>query len=766
MLAGVPFVVFHGGAMMKRFLLLLVTVLLMAAAPVCAAFAQDVFTLQTSNGSVPLHTQTIEEEVWLFLPAFAQLDQLSVEGAQLEWWDTEPDEDGLWYVDVICGEDVTEVYVMRSENLPALFLFSDDPVNEGIGYIEGDISHEAFTTATLAMVNVDGTLRHAETIANLRGRGNWTWNWPKKAYQIKLENRVDLLNTGDSANRARTWVLLAEGLDSTLLHNRITSDLAKELGLSAMDSEFVDLYYDGAYRGTYLLSEKVEVGEGRIDVLDYENLLKKWNNKVGQRDLDILPEGEAVNRYGNTYTYVEGVVEDSRPDVGAYFVEMESRTLTLSDPCWFTLNGADDPVYALKNPENATQKMVAYISERLQQAQDTLKAGGVNPETGRTIYDDFNVDAFARTMLLQELAYNVDGYTYSSSYFVLPEGETQFQPGPMWDFDLSYRYYWDGRNAGAAGFKDTQGWVTDFYAAPDFMECAQNIYLNELYPLLQNVLLGDQSGQYVQPLTAYQDWLAASAAMNEKVWGIIREGRFDYGDSYDAEIRMLRRFITQRSEWLMNVMNDLQPRDENSLALWMDVSFTNPDDSLRFHTAPWQGITAQAVSAEQLTEATEEDYALWQMEAVIASVDGKTLEGCSVTLNGTPVTARPQEDGTLLIRAVYEDQSYRPVDYYGDDVGLIYDYEKYIAAYPEVVEICEYDEEAVLDYFFDEGIYEAHVGNGLFDPKEVVKLQPYVADSLYDEWMNYYWEFLSWGYDSGWLQDTSARFVPSIADVP
>jgi hypothetical protein len=252
--------------------------------------------------------------------------------------------------------------------------------------------------------------------------------------------------------------------------------------------------------------------------------------------------------------------------------------------------------------------------------------------------------------------------------------------------------------------------------------------------------------------------------MNEKVWGIIREGRFDYGDTYDAEIRMLRRFITQRSEWLKNVMTDLQPRNDQHIALWMDVSFTNPDDSVRFHTAPWQSFAAEVVSTEQLTEATEDEYALWQLEAIISA--DRSLESCTVTLNGTPMTTQPQEDGTLLIRAIYEDQSYRPVDYYGDDVGLLYDYEKYIAAYPEVAEACEYDEEAVLDYFFDEGIYEAHIGNGMFDPKEVVKLQPYVEDSLYDDWMSYYWEFLSWGYDSEWLSNTSARFVPAVTDAP
>ncbi|MDD5897092.1 MAG: CotH kinase family protein [Clostridia bacterium] len=756
---------------MKQTGKMLLLALCLLLAPLWAGQAEDapVFVLSTEAGEVTLCPREMADGLWLFLPAFAQPEQLSVQGAALEWMDDEPDEDGLWYVDVLLEQEQGEtlpVTVMRSQNLRALFLFSDDPVAQGRAYIEDCTGHERTASATLALVDAQGAVNHRQKITALRGRGNWTWNWPKRPYQIKLENSVDLLDTGDSVNRSRTWVLLAECLDSTLLHNRITADLAKEIGLTAMDSEFVDLYYDGDYRGTYLLSEKVEVDEGRVDVLDYEKLLKKWNGKLGQNDLDALSVAEATNRFGNRFTYVQGVVEDSRPNVGAYFVEMESRDLTLSDPCYFTLRGSEHPVYALKNPEHASRSMVTYISERLQEAHDTLLAGGVNPSTGRTLQDDFDVDAFARTMLLQELSYNVDGYTYSSSYFVLRDGETRFEPGPVWDFDLSYRFYLDGRNAGATGFKDQRGWVTDFYRVPDFLERVQELYLTQLYPLICDVLLGDEYGQYLQPLTAYQSWLSASAAMNEKIWGIVNEGRFEYGASYDDEIHLLRRFLTRRSQWLYRAMTDLQPHNDRHIALWLDVGFTSPDTSLRIHTAPWQDIAVEVTGTEQLTGATEEDFALWKLNAVLSSPSGQSLEGFDVTLNGTPLTAKLQEDGTLAICAQYEDRSYRPVDYYGDDVGLIYQYEQYIADYPEVAQACGYDEEAVMDFFFNEGIYSGQVGNGLFDPHEAARLLPHVAAYLYDDWMSYYWEFLSWGCESGWMTDTNARFVPQVKDWP
>ena len=151
---------------------------------------------------------------------------------------------------------------------------------------------------------------------------------------------------------------------------------------------------------------------------------------------------------------------------------------------------------------------------------------------------------------------------------------------------------------------------------------------------------------------------------------------------------------------------------------------------------------------------------------MLSSPSGQPLEGFGVTLNGAPLTAKLQEDGTLAICAQYEDRSYRPVDYYGDDVGLIYQYEQYIADYPEVAQACGYDEEAVMDFFFNEGIYSGQVGNGLFDPHEAARLLPHVAAYLYDDWMSYYWEFLYWGCESGWMTDTNARFVPQVKDWP
>ena len=336
---------------MKRFALIMILAALMLCP--CASVAQGGWMLPVSSGSVELLPTELNGETWAFLPAFADLDSLFPGVQQTE-------EEGVWI-----AADGT--YVMQSD-LRALFLYSSDPVNEGRAFIENCERHVNRTTGSMAIIAQDGTVDHADKLRQIRGRGNGTWGNEKKPYQIKLENRADLLKTGNEEERARTWVLLAEAGDRTLLHNRLAFDLALELGMETTShSEYVDLYYDGEYRGVYLLAEKVEINEGRIDELDYEKLIERWNRNIGIRDLETLDINTKTNKYGQPYRYIDGLADSLFVDAGAYLLEMESPNgNTLSDRCWFR---ADDYGYiALKNPENASRPMVLYVSERLMEA--------------------------------------------------------------------------------------------------------------------------------------------------------------------------------------------------------------------------------------------------------------------------------------------------------------------------------------------------------------------------------------------------------------
>lgn len=118
----------------------------------------------------------------------------------------------------------------------------------------------------------------------------------------------------------------------------------------------------------------------------------------------------------------------------------------------------------------------------------------------------------------------------------------------------------------------------------------------------------------------------------------------------------------------------------------------------------------------------------------MAPLDGFAYQQPSVTINGTETECQLQEDGTLSIAFLFEDPSYRPTDAYGEDIGLVYDYQIYVERYPEIAEEYEYDPEAILDYFLDEGMYEGHRANAFFSPKTILSYNPDLEAFLGADW--------------------------------
>ncbi|MDD6143772.1 MAG: CotH kinase family protein [bacterium] len=761
-------------------ILALLAVLLMLAAPVLAEesiWEEDAAStvavsalraqVAASGADVDVYTTEMDGVHWLFLPSFADADELrlTLNGAKVDWT-PDAEEAGVTYGQAVCedGAEMT-LCVMKSQNLRALFLFSDDPVNQGRAFIDNCERHVNETTGMMAVISPDGTVNYAGKLRQLRGRGNYTWQRQKKPYQFKLESKADLLMTGDQSECSRTWVLLAETSDGSLLRNRMSMDLALEMGIDETPfSEHVDLYYDGEYRGTYLLTEKVEVGEGRLEVSNYDEMMEIWNQSAGISDPELLEVGVGQTKYGTDFTYIKGVAEADDPSVGTFVMEMEHEGNTLSDRCFLRME--DGSVIAAKNPENPSESMMRYVSERLIEARHTLQNGGVNPDNGRTIRDDFDVDAFAKLLLLNELAHNTDSYYYSSSWFILPEGETRFRPGPAWDFDLAWRYFRKGVNEKGMGVKDLTGWHAEFYSCPEFMQAMQRAYEETLYPIVTEILLGDKQGTYLRPLWDYADEIAASRAMNDVLWDCEYYDYHIYGETPQEEVELLYQFIEERNAWLYDAVMNAQD-GADAIDLWAYAGYMHVQDTLKLNACPWNHVNVAFASCTPLTEATEDEYATWALEAYLMPEEGYAFEEPSVTINGTPITGYLVEDGSALyVYAEFEDPSYRPVDYWGEDIGMFYNPDVYAQNYPEIAAQFEGDPEGLMTYFCDEGMYQDQMGNAFFRPSEVLQYNPELLGVLGTDWELYYFEFSFCGYEEGWMRKVDKHFALECVDVP
>ncbi len=115
----------------------------------------------------------------------------------------------------------------------------------------------------------NGTIEERNETTGLRGRGNSTWNLGngqyKKGLRLKFPSKVKLL--GDSFANAKSWTLLANNYDPTLIRNAMAYELGKKVGMTFCPAyKFVDLVVCDHYMGTYQISDQVQIGKGRIDI--------------------------------------------------------------------------------------------------------------------------------------------------------------------------------------------------------------------------------------------------------------------------------------------------------------------------------------------------------------------------------------------------------------------------------------------------------------------------------------------------------------------
>lgn len=105
--------------------------------------------------------------------------------------------------------------------------------------------------------------------ASVKVRGNWTTNYSKKPFRIKFAKKQSMLDL-NGGEAFKNWVLLAEYKDASMLRNKSSLELSREIlgkdGLYASDAAFVDVEINGEYWGVYLLAEYQQVNGGRIDI--------------------------------------------------------------------------------------------------------------------------------------------------------------------------------------------------------------------------------------------------------------------------------------------------------------------------------------------------------------------------------------------------------------------------------------------------------------------------------------------------------------------
>ena len=156
-------------------------------------------------------------------------------------------------------------------------------------------SKEQYQNCTLTFVDGSTTLHYENT--QIRGRGNSTWwNSDKKSYRIKFANKEPFL--GEGFANAKSWTLLANHGDKTMIRNALTYDLGRFMGMKFCPAaKFVDLYLNGDYLGTYQISDQVQVHKKRIEISEEDGWLLEVVNENSKEEPLIT-----TTRYRIMYT--------------------------------------------------------------------------------------------------------------------------------------------------------------------------------------------------------------------------------------------------------------------------------------------------------------------------------------------------------------------------------------------------------------------------------------------------------------------------------
>ncbi len=363
-------------------------------------------------------------------------------------------------------------------------------------------------TYKAASIDVYGGKDHPEwsfvATTQIRGRGNSTWEMPKKPYRLKLTTSRTVF--GFPADR--DWTLLANYWDATLARNAVAFQLSSTLGMAFTPRcTPAEVFLNGAHQGSYQLCDHVEVATNRV------------------------PAG-----------------------ANGWFLELNGHNRIEPGEVWFetpriteyTTVGQGDTipsVWVFKQPDPPSVAQRDTVRAQLLAFEEALYGPAfASPDSGYAAHLD--VQAIIDWFLVNELSKNNDAaFTYGVLAFRPAGGRITF--GPVWDFDLAFgNYPWD---FAPEGWKiKNAGYLPRLFADPAFVAQVKARWQ----------VLRAQRGAIDQFIVDYAARMQRSQARSHLLWDPYLP-RPTLVVDFDAEVQALRSWLSTRFDWLDAQFNAL-----------------------------------------------------------------------------------------------------------------------------------------------------------------------------------------------------------------
>ena len=367
-------------------------------------------------------------------------------------------------------------------------------------------SKEYELSSNVYIISEGGTNLLATSETGVRGRGNASWDFPKKPYRLKFQSKQSPLGAPASAKK---WTLISNYGDKSLMRNVLAFEVSRRVGLSYTPfCHPVDVIINGEYRGSYHLCDQVEAASGRVEAKD-----------------GYLIEIDA-------YAYKETSMFNSNRGI----------PVTIKHP----------------DEDEITSTQHNFIKNYFNQMEAAVFASNYTDQTsGYRKYLD--LDSFLKNFIVGEFAGNTD--TYWSVYMYKDDSDGKLYTGPIWDYDLAFEndkrtypinnltdYIYAQR--GSVASESVRSMVTRIVKN----DTAAKQRLSEIWNEARTEGGLDDLTDMVDEL---EEMLEESQELNFKRWDILNQmvhENYQALGSYSKEVGTVRTYITKRLESLDNLI--------------------------------------------------------------------------------------------------------------------------------------------------------------------------------------------------------------------
>lgn len=360
-------------------------------------------------------------------------------------------------------------------------------------------------------------------------RGNSTQDFEKKTYSIELwdENEEDISAPLLGMGKEEDWVLHAMVIDKTQLRIPMSFYLSQRMGHYAANWRFVELVWNGEYRGIYILTEKIKRDNDRVDIakLDDDDIAGDSLTGGYILRLDWLDEDEG---FESEYDSQGGI------------------PLTFQ---WY-----------YPKSENIQPQQASYIENWINTFENALFSPDFSNAVDIRYNEYINLTSFCDFLLINEFSKNADGYKLSTYMHKQRDSDGgKLVAGPIWDFDQTYGMSLVCSNHNPQGwtYLQNQEECEDLESMPLWWQAmmSDTLFTNRLAcrwtEFRESFLHQDSIFQWIDD---HVDMLGPAIDRNFERWDFIGEHIWiepePIPQSYEEEIEYMKNWINNRLIWM------------------------------------------------------------------------------------------------------------------------------------------------------------------------------------------------------------------------